>query len=157
MPKILVAGEKRFAVHSFSDEDIENQAITETRAMSVVKIGKVFDLPQASEDQLNTIRDSLLMLLKQSATYKRDTDEQNNSQNNSKASKPNGFVVTVFRGKNKDGKKSYIATWLGRMAEEGLTQNPEVLVQQLVNVFNKNYSLKEYHKNSVIHQLMGKK
>ncbi len=145
MPKVLIAGEKSFAVHSFSEEELNQQEITETRNVSVAKIGKVFDQSGVSEEQLDTIKASIIMLLKQSTTYRLETDSDEPAD---------GYILTVFRLKNQDGRKVYIATWLGRMDEKALTTNPQHLIQQLVKNFSKNFNLSEFHKKSIIHSLV---
>ena len=42
MPKVLIAGENAFAVHTCTAEQLAMVDITETRNLSVAKIGKAF-------------------------------------------------------------------------------------------------------------------
>jgi hypothetical protein len=144
MPKVLIAGEKAFAVHSFTDDELNKIKITETRNDSVAKIGKVFDQP-LTEELLNTVKASIMMFLKQSDSFKLKTEEE---------VELNGYVLAVFKGKTINGRKNYIASWLGKMPVEGVTQNPEALIQQLVKGFQKYLKISDYHKKSVIHGML---
>ena len=141
MPKVLVAGEKTYFVHTFSDDDLNNIEINETRNDSVFNIGKVLDSDEITEKDLNPIKPSVIMLLKQSNTLNLDVEA-------------NGYVVSIFRGKAINGKKNYIMNWLGKISEEGLTHDPANLIPELVRGFQKNIQINEYHKKSVIHQLL---
>jgi len=141
MPKVLVAGEKRFFVHTFSDEELEQIEINETRNDSVFKIGRTLDSDDISEKDLEPLKPSVIMLLKQSQTLKLNVEGK-------------GYVVSVFRGKAINGKKNYIMNWLGKMPEAAVSQDPISLIPELVKGFQGQLQIKEYHKKSVIHQFL---
>jgi len=141
MPKVLVAGEKRFFVHTFSDEELESIEINETRNDSVFKIGRVLDADDINEKDMETLKPSVIMLLKQSNTLNLKVDGK-------------GFVVSFFRGKAINGKKNYIMNWLGKMSEEAVSHDPINLIPELVRGFQQHIQIKDYHKKSVIHQFV---
>ena len=144
MPKVLIIGEKAFAVHSFTEEDINKIEISETRNNSVIKIGKVFD-QDLSEDSLSSIKSSVIMFLKQSDTYKLNIEE---------ASEFSGYALAIFKGKTLNGRRNYIANWLGKMSEEAITQNPQALIPELLKGFKGYLKMSDYHKKSAIHGLV---
>ncbi len=145
MPKVLIAGEKLFATHSFSEKELNAIAINETRNDSVAKIGKAFDSADADESTFNSIKSSVMMFLKQSDTYKLKTGDGESYH---------GYVLGVFRGKSLNGKRSYLASWLGKMPEEAISQNPQALIPEVLKGFKQYLTMKDYHKKSVIHNLV---
>lgn len=143
MPKVLVAGEKRFFLHTFSDDDLNQIEIDETRNDSVFKIGKALDNDEVTEQELTVLKPSVIMLLKQSNTL------------NMKVQGPaNGYAVSFFRGKAINGKKNYVMTWLGKMSEEAVSQDPIHLIPQLVKTFSGNLPTKNFHKKSIVHDFL---
>ena len=144
MPKVLVAGEKAFFVHSFTDQALNELEINHTRTNSVYAIGAALDANEVTEESLNFIRDDVMMLLKQSDTWKK-------SHHNKEM---DGFSLLVYRGKTINAKKSYIATWCGQSKADMLTANPEALIGQLVQGFYQLFKPKDYHKKSMIHNLL---
>jgi len=145
MPKVLIAGEKAFAVHSFTEEELKNIEINEKPNVSVVKIGKAFDQEGITEESLNSVKPSVIMLLKQSKSIKFKHDDAKDFQ---------GYALAVFKGKTINGKKNYIANWLGKMPEEAVTQNPQALIPQMVKGFKDYLKISDFHKKSVIHGLL---
>ncbi|MFK5893616.1 MAG: hypothetical protein QM504_10380 [Pseudomonadota bacterium] len=145
MPKVLIAGEKAFAVHSFTEEELNKIEISETRNDSVVKIGKAFDQISVAEATLNSIKASVMMFLKQSDTYKLKTDDGEAHQ---------GYVLAVFKGKTINGKRNYIASWVGKMPEDAVSQNPQALISELLKGFKGYLNMNDYHKKSSIFGLI---
>jgi len=145
MPKVLIAGEKAFAVHSFTDKEFDTVEINETRNDSVIKIGLAFDQPELNESTLNAIKGSVMMLLKQSQTYKLKTESKEIL---------NGYVLAVFKGKNLNGKKNYISAWVAKMPEDAVSKNPEAMIPELLKGFKDHLTMKDYHKKSVVHELV---
>lgn len=143
MPKVLVAGEKAFFIHSFSNEELNELKISRTRNDSVAAIGSALN-NKITPEILEAIKPDVIMLLKQSATWKKSHDNPDND----------GFSLLIFRGKNHNAQKSYIATWCGQSKAEMLSQNPEALIKQLIQGFRKLFNVKDYHKKSMIHSLM---
>jgi len=143
MPKVLVAGEKAFFIHSCSDEEINALEISRTRNDSVAAIGSALD-SNLTPDALEAIQPDVMMLLKQSTTWKKSHENAD----------LDGFSLLIFRGKNNNAQKNYIATWCGQSKAEMLSQNPGGLIKQLVQGFHQLFNLKDYHKKSVIHDLM---
>jgi len=141
MPKVLVAGEKTYFVHTFSDDDLTSIEIDETRNDSIFKIGKVLDSDEITEKDLEPLKPSVIMLLKQSNTLNMDVDA-------------NGYVVSIFRGKAINGKKNYIMNWLGKISEDGITHDPTSLIPELIRGFRQHIQIKDYHKKSMIHQFL---
>jgi len=141
MPKVLVAGEKTYFVHTFNDDDLTSIEIDETRNDSIFKIGKVLDSDEITEKDLEPLKPSVIMLLKQSNTLNMDVDA-------------NGYVVSIFRGKAINGKKNYIMNWLGKISEEGITHDPASLIPELIKGFRQHIQIKDYHKKSMIHQFL---
>jgi len=146
MPKVLVAGEKAFVVHSFSESELNKVEINETRNDSVVKIGKAFDQVSITEEILNAVKPSIIMLLKQSDSYKLKVENSDELQ---------GYVLAVFKGKSANGRKNYIASWLGIMSEEAITQNPQALIPEMLKGFKSYLNLSDYHKKSAIHGIIN--
>lgn len=146
MPKILVAGENSFLIYSFTHEELEKTKISHTRNASVLAIGSALDNYSSDSDrkELDIIKPDLIMLLKQSETWKKAHHNKD----------MDGFSLLVFRAKNQNAKKSYIATWCGQSQSEMLSQNPEALIKQLVTGFSQLFNAKDYHKKSIIHHLM---
>ncbi|MFK5985420.1 MAG: hypothetical protein QM479_08330 [Pseudomonadota bacterium] len=145
MPKVLIAGEKAFAVHSFTKDELNAVKISETRNDSVVKIGKVFDQVEVTMPAIDSIKSSVIMLLKQSKSYGLIAEDGEDFQ---------GYVLGVFKGKTLNGKRNYIASWLGKMPEEAVSQNPQALLPQMLKGFQAYLTMKDYHKKSVIHDLI---
>jgi hypothetical protein len=146
MPKVLVAGEKALVVHSFSEDELNKIEISETRNDSVVKIGKAFDQANLTEEMLNSVKPSIIMLLKQSNSFKLMIENSNDLQ---------AYVLAVFKGKTINGRKNYIANWIGKMSEDALTQNPQALVPEMLKGFQSYLNLSDFHKKSTIHQLIN--
>lgn len=144
MPKVLVAGEKAFFIHSFSNEELNQLEISRTRNDSTYAIGSVLDDENMTPDTLESIQPDVMMMLKQSETWKKS--HQNPELD--------GYSLLVFRGRNQDAKKTYIATWCGQSKAEMLAQNPAGLIKQLVQGFHQLFNPKDYHKKSGIHSLM---
>jgi len=145
MPKVLIAGEKAFAVHSFTEEEIEKIDISETRNDSVIKIGKAFDQEGISVESLNSVKPSVIMFLKQSKSYKFRYKDAKDFQ---------GYALAVFKGKTINGKKNYIANWIGKMPEEAVNQNPQALIPEMLKGFKGYLKISDYHKKSAIHGLI---
>ncbi|GEM_PF-2461906 len=146
MPKVLVAGESSFLIHSFNDEELQQLEINRSRNASVMTIGAALD-GQVTEQKLEMIKADIMMLLKQSDTWKKAHHNKD----------MDGFALLVFRAKNHDGKKSYIATWCGQSKAEMLGQNPGALIKQYVQGFPQLFNAKDYHKKSTFWQLMNNK
>jgi len=145
MPKVLIAGEKSFAVHSFTEDELNKIEISETRNDSVVKIGKAFDQNNVSEEIINSVKQSILMLLKQSDSYKLSVENSKDFH---------GYALAVFKGKSINGKRNYIANWIGKMPEEAVTKNPQALIPEMLKGFKDYLKISDYHKKSVIHGLI---
>ena len=140
---MLVAGENSFLIHSFSKEELEQTKISRTKNTSVMAIGSA--LNKISDNKaLDAIKPDIIMLLKQSSTWKKS--HQNPDMD--------GFSLLVFRAKNQNAKRSYIATWCGQSKSEMLSQNSQALIQQLVKNFLQLFNVKDYHKKSIFHQLI---
>lgn len=146
MPKVLIVGEKAFAVHSFTEDELNKIEISETRNDSVVKIGKAFDQSGVTEEILDSIKASVVMLLKQSDSYKLIIEDAKDFQ---------GYVLAIFKGKTRNGRKNYIANWLGKMPEEAISQNPQALIPELLKGFKRYLTLSDFHKKSTIHELIS--
>lgn len=146
MPKVLVAGEKAFFIHSFTNDELNSIEINRTRNDSTYTIGATLDDTNMTSEKLESIKPDVMMMLKQSETYKKS------SQN----PEMDGFSLLVFRGKNLNAKKNYIATWCGQSKAEMLAQNPKALIKQLVQGFHQLFNPKDYHKKSLIHSLLMK-
>lgn len=144
MPKVLVAGESSFIIHSFSDKELNQIKISRTRNDSISAIGAALD-GKVTPEGLESIKPDIMMVLKQSETWK---ESRHNPE-------MDGFSLLIFRAKNQNARKSYIATWCGQSNAEMLSQNPKALIQQLVQGFHQLFRLKDYHKKSVIHNLMS--
>lgn len=144
MPKVLVAGENSFLIHSFSDAELNRVKISRTRNDSVLAIGSALD-GTVTNAGLEAIKPDIMMLLKQSDTWKK-------SHHNTDL---DGFSLLVFRARNQNARKSYIATWCGQSKAEMLSQNPEALIQQFVQGFPQLFNVKDYHKKSAFHKLKG--
>lgn len=145
MPKVLVAGEKTFFIHSFSKDELDRLEISRTRNDSTYAIGAALDEANASSETLDAIKPDIMMLLKQSDTWKK-------AQHNPEM---DGFSLLVFRGKNQNARKNYIATWCGQSPSEMLLHSPETLIQQFVatpQLFNP----KDFHSKSIYHTLKPK-
>jgi hypothetical protein len=145
MPKVLIAGEKAFAIHSFTEEELNKVEINETRNDSVVKIGKAFDQSNVTEETLDSTKASVMMFLKQSDSYKLKTEDGENFQ---------GYVLGVFKGKTVNGKRNYIASWLGKMPEESINKDPQAMIPTLLKGFKSYLTINDYHKKSTIHDLI---
>jgi hypothetical protein len=146
MPKVLVAGEKAFFIHSFSDKELADMEISHTRNHSTIAIGVALDDINMTPDSLASVRPDVMMLLKQSETWKKSDENPG----------MDGFSLLVFRGKNINAHKSYIATWCGQSKAEMLAKDPGALIGQLVKGFHQLFNAKEYHKKSIIHGLLPK-
>ena len=144
MPKVLVAGEKAFFIHSFENDELNAMKITRTRNDSTYAIGHALDDKDMTEETLEAVRPDVIMLLKQSETWKKAHHNE----------ELDGYSLLVFRGKTHNGRKSYIARWCGQSKAEMLTQNPSALIGQLVNGFKQLFNPKDYHKKSVLHTLL---
>jgi len=147
MPKVLVVGEKAYFIHSFEEAELNALEITHTRNHSTYTIGHTLDDPDMSEESLNAIRSDVMMMLKQSGTWKKAHHNK----------EMDGFSLLIFRGKNHNAKKSYIANWCGQSKAEMLTQDPPALIQQLVYGFKDFLDIKQYHKKSHIHDFFKNK
>jgi len=146
MPKVLVAGEKAFFIHSFTNEELDQLEISRTRNDSTYQIGSVLDDDNMTPEKLESIQQDVMMMLKQSDTWKKSHEHPD----------MDGFSLLVFRGKNHHAKKNYIATWCGQSKADMLSQNPGGLIKQLVQGFHQLFKLKDYHKKSMIHSLGSK-
>ncbi|MCU7834257.1 MAG: hypothetical protein KZQ83_03305 [gamma proteobacterium symbiont of Taylorina sp.] len=144
MPKVLVAGEKAFVIHSFSNDELNALEISRTRNDSVAAVGSALDGDMTPEG-LEAIQPDVMMLLKQSETWKKSH----------RSPDMDGFTLLVFRGKNNNAQKNYIANWCGQSSAEMLSQNPGALIKQLVQGFHQLFKLKNYHKKSIVHSLMN--
>ncbi len=145
MPKVLVAGENSFLIHSFSNKELEHTKVLRTRNASIMAIGSALDkATDNSNSALDTIKSDIIMLLKQSDTWKKYHHNPD----------MDGFSLLVFRAKNHNAKRSYIATWCGQSKSDMLSQDPQALIQQLVKNFLQLFNAKEYHKKSIFHQLV---
>jgi len=91
------------------------------------------------------VKPSVIMLLKQSKSIKFKHDDAKDFQ---------GYALAVFKGKTINGKKNYIANWIGKMPEEAVTQNPQALIPQMVKGFKDYLKISDFHKKSVIHGLL---
>jgi hypothetical protein len=145
MPKVLIAGEKAFAVHSFSEDELNKIEISETRNDSVVKIGKAFDQTDITEEKLSSVKPSIMMLLKQSDSYTLSVENSKDFH---------GYALAVFKGKSVNSKKNYIANWIGKMSEEAVTENPQALIPEMLKGFKAYLTLSDFHKKSAIHGLI---
>ena len=146
MPKVLVAGEKAFFVHSFTMDELNQLDITQTRNDSTYALGQTLDDTELTAEKLESVKPAVMMLLKQSDTYKKAHHNPD----------MDGFTLMVFRGKTVNAKKTYIATWCGQSKAEMLTQNPEALIAQIIQGFHQLFNPKDYHKKSNIHNLLKK-
>jgi hypothetical protein len=151
MPKVLVAGEKVFFIHSFTNDELNQLEISRTRNDSTYAIGSVLDDKDVTEDKMEAIKVDVMMMLKQSETWKNATRQSLKS-----GSDEEGFSLLVFRGKNINAKKNYIATWCGQSKAEMLSQNPNALIRQMVQGFHQLFNSKDYHKKSQLHALLAK-
>ncbi len=145
MPKVLIAGENAFAIHSFTQDELDTIEITETRNDSVAKIGHAFDQSKVSEQSINSVKASVMMFLKQSDTYKIDIEDAKTYQ---------GYILCVFKGKSINGRKNYMANWLGKMPEDAINNNPQELIPKLLKAFKAHFKLADYNKKSIIHKLI---
>jgi hypothetical protein len=144
MPKVLVAGEKAFFIHSFTDDELNRLEIFRTRNDSSYRIGAVLDDDNMTSDKLESIRSDVMMLLKQSQTWKKSDQHP----------ELDGFSLLVYRGRNKNSHKAYIATWCGQSKAAMLSKNPEMLIKQFIQGFKGLFVLKDYHKKSVLRKLI---
>lgn len=147
MPKVLVAGEKAYFIHAFSMDELNNIEITQTRNDSTCNLGLALDEAEPTAEKLESVKPAVMMLLKQSATYKKAHHNPD----------MDGYMLMVFRGKNMQAKKNYIATWCGQSKAEMLTQNPQALIATMVQGGNNLFNPKDYHKKSTIHNLFNNK
>ncbi len=145
MPKVLVAGEKAYFIHAFSIDELNNIEITQTRNDSTSSLGLALDDAEPSAEKLESVKPAVMMLLKQSATYKKAHHNPD----------MDGYTLMVFRGKNMQAKKTYLATWCGQSRAEMLTQNPQALISTIVQGGGNLFNPKDYHKNSTIHHLLN--
>ena len=111
----------------------------------MVKIGKAFDQEGITEETLNSVKPSVIMLLKQSDSYNLKVEEAGGYK---------GYALAVFKGKTINGRKNYIANWIGKMPEEGVTQNPQALIPEMLKGFKSYLKLADFHKKSAIHGLI---
>jgi len=146
MPKVLVAGEKAFFIHSFTRDELNQIKITRTRNDSVYAIGSTLDDAAMTPEKLEAIKPEVIMMLKQSETWKKSHHNPD----------MDGFILLVFRGKTVNAKKNYIATWCGQSDPQMLAQNPSALIEKIVQGFHHLFKPKDYHKKSTIHNLLKK-
>ena len=144
MPKVLVAGEKAFFIHSFENDELNSMEITRTRNDSAYAIGHALDDKDMTTETLEAIRPDVIMMLKQSETWKKAHHNKD----------MDGFSLLVFRGKTQNGRKSYIGRWCGQSNADMLSQNPQALIGQLVKGFKQLFNPRDYHKKSVLHTLL---
>jgi len=145
MPKVLVAGEKAFFIHSFSTDELNKVDISQTRNDSTSALGQALDNSDLTAEKLESVKPAVMMLLKQSATYKKSHHDPD----------MDGFILLVFRGKTVNAQKNYIATWCGQSDPEMLTQNPGALIGKIVQGFHHLFNPKDYHKKSTLHKLLN--
>jgi hypothetical protein len=146
MPKVLVAGEKAFFIHAFTVDELRKLEISQTRNDSIYALGRVLDDADLTAEKLESVKPAVMMLLKQSETYKKAHHNPD----------MDGFILLVFRAKNVNAQKNYIATWCGQSDPQMLAQNPSALIEKIVQGFHHLFNPKDYHKKSTIHQLLKK-
>ena len=127
-------------------DELNQLDITQTRNDSTYSLGQTLDDTELTAEKLESVKPAVMMLLKQSDTYKKAHHNPD----------MDGFTLMVFRGKTVNAKKTYIATWCGQSKAEMLTQNPEALIAQIIQGFHQLFNPKDYHKKSNIHNLLKK-